>query len=152
MNEYDSEVAQPGNGINTSQTTALGSIWQFAIDRSKKRDSITSRQQGPSPRHLAFRILATDLRGLAAGGTDHDAFPDHVDYVGGSEGIQEETLVCFAGGEDLGSRLLHSGVLHRGLPHGAYAERQRHVTRTPFREGHSRNLQDLFGIGEGVLI
>jgi hypothetical protein len=32
MNEYDSEVAHPGNGINTSQTTALKPIWQFAID------------------------------------------------------------------------------------------------------------------------
>jgi hypothetical protein len=34
MNEYDSEVAHPGNSINTSQTTALRPIWQFAIDRS----------------------------------------------------------------------------------------------------------------------
>jgi hypothetical protein len=34
MNEYDSEVAHPGNGINTSKTTALGPVWQFAIDRS----------------------------------------------------------------------------------------------------------------------
>ena len=32
MNEYDSEVAHPGNGINTSQTTILRQIWQFAID------------------------------------------------------------------------------------------------------------------------
>jgi len=32
MNEYDSEVAHSGNGINTSQTTALWPIWQFAID------------------------------------------------------------------------------------------------------------------------
>ena len=29
MNE-SSEVAHPGNGINTSQTTALRPIWQFA--------------------------------------------------------------------------------------------------------------------------
>src|SRR5215471_5505172 len=34
MNEYDSEVAHPGNGINTSQTTALRPIGQFAIDRT----------------------------------------------------------------------------------------------------------------------
>jgi hypothetical protein len=33
MNEYDSEIAHPGNGINTSQTTALKPVWQFAIDR-----------------------------------------------------------------------------------------------------------------------
>src|SRR4030095_10644274 len=33
MNEYDSEVAHAGNGINTSKTTALRPIWQFAIDR-----------------------------------------------------------------------------------------------------------------------
>ena len=33
MNEYDSEVAHSGNGINTSQTTTLRPIWQFAIDR-----------------------------------------------------------------------------------------------------------------------
>src|SRR5215467_11139773 len=33
MNEYDSEVAHPGNGINTSKTTALRPIGQFAIDR-----------------------------------------------------------------------------------------------------------------------
>jgi len=32
MNEYDSEVAHPGNGINISQTTALRPIWEFAID------------------------------------------------------------------------------------------------------------------------
>ena len=35
MNEYDSEVAHSGNGINTSQTTTLRPIWQFAIDRSQ---------------------------------------------------------------------------------------------------------------------
>jgi hypothetical protein len=33
MNEYDCEIAHPGNGINTSQTTVLRPIWQFAIDR-----------------------------------------------------------------------------------------------------------------------
>ena len=32
MNEYDSEVAHSGNGINTSQTAALTPIWQFAVD------------------------------------------------------------------------------------------------------------------------
>jgi hypothetical protein len=32
MNEYDSEVAHPGNGINTSKTTTLRPILQFAID------------------------------------------------------------------------------------------------------------------------
>jgi hypothetical protein len=39
MNEYDSEIAHPGNGINTSQTTALRPIWQFAVevgDRSRE--------------------------------------------------------------------------------------------------------------------
>src|SRR6516165_3740722 len=35
MNEYDSEVAHSGNGINTSKTTALRPIWQFAIDMWK---------------------------------------------------------------------------------------------------------------------
>ena len=35
MNEYDSEVAHPGNGINTSKTTALRPIWQFARDKRK---------------------------------------------------------------------------------------------------------------------
>src|SRR5215831_18408490 len=34
MNEYDSEIAHPGNGINTSQITALRPIGQFAIHRS----------------------------------------------------------------------------------------------------------------------
>ena len=34
MNEYDSEVAHSGNGINTSKTAALRPIWQFAIDRA----------------------------------------------------------------------------------------------------------------------
>jgi hypothetical protein len=33
MNEYDSEVAHSGNGINTSKTAALRPIWQFAIDK-----------------------------------------------------------------------------------------------------------------------
>ena len=33
MNEYDSEVAHPGNGINILQTTTLKPVWQFAIDR-----------------------------------------------------------------------------------------------------------------------
>jgi len=37
MNEYDSEVAHPGNGIN-AQTTALRPIWQFAIDTSGLSD------------------------------------------------------------------------------------------------------------------
>jgi hypothetical protein len=32
MKEYDSEVAHPGNGINTPKTTALRPIWQFARD------------------------------------------------------------------------------------------------------------------------
>jgi hypothetical protein len=32
MNEYHSEVAHSGNGIN-SKNTALRPIWQFAIDR-----------------------------------------------------------------------------------------------------------------------
>jgi hypothetical protein len=35
MKEYDSEVAHPGNGINSSKTTALRPIWQFAIDSSR---------------------------------------------------------------------------------------------------------------------
>jgi hypothetical protein len=35
MNEYDSEIAHPGNGINTSQTTALRPIWQFAMERNR---------------------------------------------------------------------------------------------------------------------
>lgn len=34
MNEYDSEVAHSGNGINTSKTTALRPVCQFAIDRN----------------------------------------------------------------------------------------------------------------------
>jgi hypothetical protein len=34
MNEYDREVAHPGNGINTSQTTPLRPLGQFAIDTS----------------------------------------------------------------------------------------------------------------------
>jgi hypothetical protein len=34
MNEYDSEVAHPGNGINTSQTSVLRPIGQFSIDKS----------------------------------------------------------------------------------------------------------------------
>jgi predicted RNase H-like HicB family nuclease len=32
MNEYDSEIAHSGNGINSSKTTALRPIWQFAIE------------------------------------------------------------------------------------------------------------------------
>jgi hypothetical protein len=42
MNEYDSEVAHPGNGINISQTTALRPIWlsrqseKFLIGQSRK--------------------------------------------------------------------------------------------------------------------
>jgi hypothetical protein len=35
MNEYDSEVAHLGNGINTSKTTALRPVLQFAIDRQR---------------------------------------------------------------------------------------------------------------------
>jgi hypothetical protein len=30
MNEYDSEVAHSGNGINSSMTTALKPIYQYA--------------------------------------------------------------------------------------------------------------------------
>jgi DNA polymerase III psi subunit len=33
MNENDSEVAHPGNGIKTLKTTALRPIWQFATDK-----------------------------------------------------------------------------------------------------------------------
>ena len=36
VNEYDSELAHPGNGINTSKTTYSGPIWQFAIDKGEK--------------------------------------------------------------------------------------------------------------------
>jgi hypothetical protein len=44
MNEYDSEVAHTGNGINTSKTTALMSIWQFAIDKLRPSiDPIAAR-------------------------------------------------------------------------------------------------------------
>jgi hypothetical protein len=40
MNEYDSEVAHSGDGINSSKTTALRPIWQFATDRpARARDS-----------------------------------------------------------------------------------------------------------------
>jgi hypothetical protein len=42
MNEHDSEIAHPGNGINTSQTTAPRPIWQFAIDRSWIVDTVTA--------------------------------------------------------------------------------------------------------------
>jgi hypothetical protein len=34
MNENDEDVAHASNGINTSKTTSLRPIWQFAIDRS----------------------------------------------------------------------------------------------------------------------
>jgi hypothetical protein len=37
MNEYDSEVAHSGNGINNSKTAALRPIWHFAIDRLRAR-------------------------------------------------------------------------------------------------------------------
>jgi hypothetical protein len=53
MNEYDSEVAHSGNGINTSKTTALRPIWQFAIDRlflaNKKlgRSALYRKPQAP---------------------------------------------------------------------------------------------------------
>jgi hypothetical protein len=43
MNEYDSEVAHPGNGIN-SKNTALRTIWQFAIDRPESPCLRTSQQ------------------------------------------------------------------------------------------------------------
>ena len=33
MNEYDRELAHPGNGINASKTTVLRSVWKFVIDR-----------------------------------------------------------------------------------------------------------------------
>jgi len=37
-NEYDSEVAHSGDGINSSKTTALKAICQFAIDRLPASD------------------------------------------------------------------------------------------------------------------
>jgi hypothetical protein len=43
MNEYDSEVTHPGNGINTSKTTALRAIWQFATDRLMEPINIDRR-------------------------------------------------------------------------------------------------------------
>ena len=48
MNEYDSEVAHPGNGINISQTPALRPIWQFAIDRLQQ----SLLPVGPRDSHL----------------------------------------------------------------------------------------------------
>jgi hypothetical protein len=42
MNEYDDEIAHPGNGINISQTTALWPIWQFAIGRPWAPHSVTA--------------------------------------------------------------------------------------------------------------
>jgi len=37
MNEYDNEVAHPGNGIKTSKTPHSGQIWQFVIDTFSSR-------------------------------------------------------------------------------------------------------------------
>jgi hypothetical protein len=48
MNEYDSEAAHSGNGINTSKTTALRPIWQFAIDRFYCNASDEFGQKMPS--------------------------------------------------------------------------------------------------------
>src|SRR5215831_12483463 len=47
MNEYNSEVAHSGNGINTSKNTAPRPIWQFAIDmweRTVSKASLTTSQ------------------------------------------------------------------------------------------------------------
>jgi hypothetical protein len=38
MNEYDDEIAHSSNGINTSKSTALRPIWQFAIDTPEAAD------------------------------------------------------------------------------------------------------------------
>ena len=64
MNEYDSEVAHPGNGINASKTTALRPIWQFAIDR---RWSRVQGRRCPGCRRHAGRInaVAQSDRGLS---------------------------------------------------------------------------------------
>ena len=42
MNKYDSEVTHPGNGINTSKTTALRPILQLAIDRGLDRGEVVT--------------------------------------------------------------------------------------------------------------
>ena len=46
MNEQDEQIAHPGNGINTSRSTAFRPIWQFAIDSSWRVDETYVRLAG----------------------------------------------------------------------------------------------------------
>jgi hypothetical protein len=45
-----------------------------------------------------------------------------------------------------------AGILHCSRTGRSHAEGKRHVARTLFSEGHSRNSQDFVGVCQGVLI
>ena len=55
MNEYDSEVAHSGNGIN-SKNTALRPIWQFAID-NLRRDVLRPAAESVGIKGITFQAL-----------------------------------------------------------------------------------------------
>src|SRR4051812_4294829 len=59
------------------------------------------------PRHRAFGELPSGFGGLLIGRADHHAFLDHVDDVGGVDGIEEENLAGLGGGEHPRARSLH---------------------------------------------
>jgi hypothetical protein len=61
MNEYDSEVAHPGNGINTSKTTALRPIRQFAIDRPPERSTACTLPESAFAGTTRFSLIVACL-------------------------------------------------------------------------------------------
>jgi hypothetical protein len=62
MNAQDDQIAHPGNGINTSRSTAFRPIWQFAIDRDVdglNRSQVERRADGGT--FGAGAVIATDV-------------------------------------------------------------------------------------------
>jgi hypothetical protein len=81
-NEYDSEVAHSGNGINSSKITALKAICQFAIDRSFTKTVESSDKDCDQ----VLRSLAAPGMGLAFG---QESFKDYAPQPGRLAGVRQ---------------------------------------------------------------
>src|SRR6185369_14614997 len=99
------------SGVSDGKETRSAAVNAAADAIVQRRICLSNR----SPWHFSLGVLAANLRRLFAGWPNHDTFLDHVDDVGGSEGIQKKLFVCFASCEDRGPRLLHCGIFYRGL-------------------------------------
>src|ERR1700722_15810416 len=100
----------------------------------------------------AVGVLAADRSLLRTRRPYHNAFLDHVDHVFGAERVEEEDVVCLAGGEDLGARGNHLGILNGCRTLGTDTKGHRHIPGAPFRHPYAGNLQVFVDIGQRVLV